>query len=81
VATIAHHALDVTFHQIVHSGRIMETGVTLPQFSRIAPNEHPRECPTDPLRREEMAIAVLGGRLSKTQAARHYGVTLKIVKR
>jgi transposase InsO family protein len=34
-----------------------------------------------PLRREEMAAAVLGGRLSKTQAAVLYGVSLKIVTR
>lgn len=34
-----------------------------------------------PLRREEMAAAVLGGRLSKGQAALLYGVSLKIVSR
>jgi transposase InsO family protein len=34
-----------------------------------------------PLRREEMAVAVLGGRLSKTQAAHVYGVSPKIVSR
>ncbi|ABY37626.1 transposase for insertion sequence element IS6501 [Brucella suis ATCC 23445] len=34
-----------------------------------------------PLRREEMAVAVLGGRLTKAQAARLYGVSLKIVSR
>ena len=34
-----------------------------------------------PLRREEMAILVIGGRLSKAQAARVYGVSAKIVSR
>jgi|GEM_PF-4824874 len=34
-----------------------------------------------PLRREEMAAAVLGGKLSKAQAALLYGVSLKIVSR
>ena len=34
-----------------------------------------------PLRREEMAAAVLGGRLSRTQAASVYGVSPKIVSR
>lgn len=34
-----------------------------------------------PLRREEMALAVLGGALTKAQAARVYGVTSKIVSR
>lgn len=34
-----------------------------------------------PLRREEMAVAVIGGRLSATQAARVYGVSPKIVWR
>jgi len=34
-----------------------------------------------PLRREEMALAVLDGRLTKAQAARVYGVTSKIVSR
>jgi transposase InsO family protein len=34
-----------------------------------------------PLRREEMALAVLAGRLTKAQAARIYGVTSKIVSR
>lgn len=34
-----------------------------------------------PLRREEMAAAVLGGRLSKAQAARVYRVSPKIVSR
>jgi len=34
-----------------------------------------------PLRREEMAVAVIGGRLTKAQAARLYGVSLKIVSR
>lgn len=34
-----------------------------------------------PLRREEMAIAVLGGALTKAQAARVYGVCAKIVSR
>ena len=34
-----------------------------------------------PLRREEMAVAVLGGMLSKMQAARVFGVSLKIVSR
>jgi len=33
------------------------------------------------LRREEMAVAVIGGRLTKAQAARLYGVSLKIVSR
>lgn len=33
------------------------------------------------LRREEMAIAVLGGALSKTQAASRFGVSIKIVSR
>ena len=34
-----------------------------------------------PLRREEMAILVIEGRLSKAQAARVYGVSAKIVSR
>jgi transposase InsO family protein len=34
-----------------------------------------------PMRREEMALAVVGGRLSKAQAARVYGVSPKIVSR
>jgi transposase-like protein len=34
-----------------------------------------------PLRREEMALSVIEGRLSKAQAARTYGVTGKIVAR
>ncbi len=34
-----------------------------------------------PLRREEMALSVIGGRLSKAQAARAYGVSVKIVSR
>lgn len=34
-----------------------------------------------PLRREEMAVAVLGGALTKAEAARVYGVSLKIVSR
>jgi len=34
-----------------------------------------------PLRREEMALAVIEGRASKTQAARAYGVSAKIVAR
>ena len=34
-----------------------------------------------PLRREEMALAVISGRLSQTQAARVYGVSPKIVSR
>jgi transposase InsO family protein len=34
-----------------------------------------------PLRREEMALAVLGGRMSKAEAACVYGVTSKIVSR
>jgi len=34
-----------------------------------------------PLRREEMAVTVIGGRLTKAQAARLYGVSLKIVSR
>ncbi|CDM60931.1 insertion sequence transposase protein (plasmid) [Rhizobium favelukesii] len=34
-----------------------------------------------PLRREEMAVSVLGGTLSKAQAARLYGVSPKIVSR
>jgi hypothetical protein len=38
----------VIFHQVVNSGRIIETGFTIPQFSGIAPNEHPQERPTDP---------------------------------
>ena len=36
--------LDVSFQQVVHSGRIGETGVTTQQISRSAPNEHPPEC-------------------------------------
>src|SRR5687768_2228303 len=34
-----------------------------------------------PLRREEMAVAVIGGRLSLARAARIYGVSPKIVSR
>jgi transposase InsO family protein len=34
-----------------------------------------------PMRREEMALAVIGGRLSRANAARAYGVTAKIVAR
>jgi transposase len=34
-----------------------------------------------PLRREEMAVAVLGGALTKAQAARVYAVSHKIVSR
>ncbi|MET3588704.1 transposase [Pseudorhizobium tarimense] len=34
-----------------------------------------------PLRREEMALAVTGGQLSRSQAARVYGVSPKIVSR
>ena len=34
-----------------------------------------------PLRREEMALAVIGGRLSRSQAAISYGVSAKIVAR
>ncbi|MDF1635837.1 helix-turn-helix domain-containing protein, partial [Mycoplana sp. MJR14] len=34
-----------------------------------------------PLRREEMALAVIGGYLSQAQAARVYGVSAKIVAR
>ncbi|EPG43355.1 hypothetical protein H711_00535, partial [Brucella ovis IntaBari-2009-88-3] len=33
------NGLDVSFQEVVHSERIEETGVTTPQFSRIAPNE------------------------------------------
>lgn len=35
-------SLDVSFQEVVHWERIEETGVTTPQLSRIAPNEHPR---------------------------------------
>ena len=34
-----------------------------------------------PIRREEMALSVIAGRLSKAQAAREYGVSAKIVSR
>jgi hypothetical protein len=34
-------ALVVSFHQVVHSGWIKETGVTTLQAFRSAPNEHP----------------------------------------
>ena len=34
-----------------------------------------------PLRREEMALSVIDGRLSKAEAARTYGVSAKIVAR
>ena len=34
-----------------------------------------------PVRREEMALAVISGHLSKAQAARVYGVSAKIVSR
>ena len=34
-----------------------------------------------PLRREEMALAVMEGRLSRARAALQYAVTAKIVKR
>jgi predicted dehydrogenase len=33
----------VNFHQVVHSGRIKETGVTTLQAFRRAPNEHPQD--------------------------------------
>ena len=34
----------MSFHQVVHSGRIGETGVTTLQVSRSTPNEHSQEC-------------------------------------
>ena len=34
-----------------------------------------------PLRREEMAVAVIEGRLSQAEASRRYGVCVKIVSR
>ena len=34
-------SLAVIFHQVVHSGRIGETGVSTLQAIRSAPNEHP----------------------------------------
>ena len=43
-------------------------------------NIHKNACLT-PLRREEMAVAVLSGGLSKAQAARQFGVCVKIVTR
>jgi hypothetical protein len=33
-------ALAVSFQEVVHSEPICQTGVTTPQFFRIAPNEH-----------------------------------------
>jgi len=36
-------ALVVRFQEVVHSEQIWETGVTTPQFSRIAPNGQPPE--------------------------------------
>jgi hypothetical protein len=38
----------VSFQEVVHSEQICQTGVTTPQFFRIAPNEHPYECQIDP---------------------------------
>ncbi|ABX61599.1 hypothetical protein C064_00754 [Brucella suis 63/252] len=62
--------LDVSFQEVVHSERIEETGVTIPQFSRIAPNEHPQECPTDAI-----ASRRNGGRSSRRQADEGAGCT------
>ena len=39
-------ALAVSSHQVVHSGRTVETGVTKLQHSTESPNEHPQECPS-----------------------------------
>ncbi|CUW45449.1 transposase [Brucella vulpis] len=62
--------LAVSFQEVVHSERIEETGVTIPQFSRIAPNEHPQECQTD-----TVASRSNGGRSSRRQADEGAGCT------
>src|SRR5947209_4429024 len=39
-------ALAVSFQEVVHSDRTVETGVTKLQHSSEGPNEHPQECPS-----------------------------------
>ena len=93
-STFPHHALAVSFQQVVHSVRIGKTGVATPQFFRSAPNEHPRSSHCGaigsspmardrltPLRREETAVAVISGRMSQAEAGRNFGVCAKVVAR
>ena len=67
----------MSYQEVVHSDRTEETGVTKLQHSPESPNEHPQECA--PLRREDTALLVLAGGVSKAHAAR--SVPAKIVAR
>jgi transposase len=74
-------ALVVSFQKVVHSDQTEETGVTRLQLRRrIRMNIH-KNARLTLLSREEMALAVMEGRLSQAQAALQYAVTAKVVKR
>ena len=58
-----------------------EAGVTTHPAFMSAPDEHDQNARLTPVRREEIARAVLSGRVSKAQAAREFGVSAMIVTR
>lgn len=71
----------MSFQRAVHSDRTEETGVTKLQHPSEGPNDIHKNARLTPLRREEMALSVIEGRLSQAHAARVYGVSAKIVAR
>ena len=74
-------ALIVIFQEVVHSSRIGETGIIkLIIQRRVRMNIH-KNARLTPLRREEMALSVIAGHVSKVQAARMHAVSTKIVTR
>src|SRR5688572_7055216 len=73
--------LAVTFQEVVHSDLTGETGVTRLQIRRrVRMNIH-KNARLTPLRREDLALAVIEGALSQAQAALKFAVTLKVVRR
>lgn len=60
----------MSLQEVVHSGRIGEAAFTTHPSFRSAPANIHKNARFTPLRREEMALAVISGRLSQAQAAR-----------
>src|SRR5215475_14515193 len=73
--------LVVSFQEVVHSGPTEETGVTKLQSRRRTRMNIHKNARLTPLRREEMALAVIEGGLSQAQAALQFAVTAKVVRR
>jgi hypothetical protein len=57
----------VNFQHVVCSERIVETGVTGPQFCRSAPNQHPQGCPIDAFASRGNGTHVMGDDLFKAR--------------